>query len=354
MITEVALRGPPPLTLSLLVLLAPLACQGKHPGGARGEPDSGCVLDLNGLSRTAWVRWPVEADGERAPDLTSRLRFLRTSGGVRAEYSGGSLSEVYDYACAPDGDGWSCATEAPLEDMCLSLLVAGGTAEGCRAKLATWVPEATVEAIAEASLAAEARADEHRDTETWRRFKLQNNSLGNKQRGRLSVHPRPERCELIVSDTYQTVFDGELVEDSNPVGEDVFRPYEGPALRWRSCTDTERLHPVRLTGDRELPCPEGRTCTADRQREGLRFEMVDSEPTDPACDYVMDVYANARRIGVEARALEVGGALRWTWTLPELTAVEGDLLVVSFERWARCEGGPRPIGVSCAVAALTP
>jgi hypothetical protein len=209
----------------LCVPLAFAACDGGSGAGGAGptaeEPE--CTVSNTKLAGTTWLMAEAMPDNTVRNNPRARMKFVEEDGMLKVDYSVGSPYEVQRYECKVSGEEVNCREKPKLADWCRTLEVhqAGScTATKLRELGAVDSTDAEInKAIGEARMQVEAAK---KDTATWPQFQRANNFLGNKLQGLLDVRVRDKKCQLMVTDQYMTIFNGQRIVDSNPVGTNPF------------------------------------------------------------------------------------------------------------------------------------
>lgn len=317
--------------LQALILPGLLSCGPRKPP----EAPPACALTLDGLAGTEWVHHRLVPSGERIPDPRARLRFRASGAGLEAQYSAGSLSDVYTYRCRLDGDALACETPLEPERWCMAALAAG---EACTLDLFSALAPALTEAqLAPARAAAEAAFADRPDDA---RLRLAHNNLGNKLQGLLYVRVDAGRCGLQVTDMYRTLYNGNRLEDSNPVGTDRFVANPLGPLRWRSCTSLQELVALR-SADAE---PVRRVSAG----EEVHYRLLSPawERAEEGYTYRYDLWRDAVLVAEDLEPAVAEGRVVWSFT--ETFSEPSGQPVVSTIAARRVRGEQREELVACS------
>ncbi len=249
-----------------------------------------CGLSIESLAGTEWLYLMALPDGSSSPSPQTRLTFRREAGELTALYSAGSLSDLYRYTCRGDGEELLCETPADLTAWCRALLAGTGTCTD--EQLRPLAPSAAPAALAAVRAQAEAEQAAQVTDEQKSRWRLTNNNLGNKLQLRMAVRVDDARCRLVVTDLYRTAYNGQVIEDSNPVGTNPFVKNEAGELLWEHCDDVRGL----LDG----PTPDALAATPRASLhevgEEVHYEYRSDTLRTPTegCTYRYDLWWNAR------------------------------------------------------------
>lgn len=229
-------------SLFVLLSVALLGCPSSDQGAAKEE----CTLSNRKLADTQWAMDEAMPEGPNRTNPRARMKFYKEEGLLKVDYTVGSPYEVHTYDCIPGSEEVRCAEEPKLFDWCLSL---EAWQEGaCNAqKLKELAGDAEIKgkdiAKAQADVAAELKTAREKFKDNPRMMKqylASKNFLGNKLQGLLSLKVRKEKCDLLVTDQYMTLFNGKRVVDSNPVGTNPFVKLEGEYL-FENCMEGSRF-----------------------------------------------------------------------------------------------------------------
>lgn len=273
-----------------------------------------CELSIEALAGTEWLFLRALPSGEATPSTQTRLAFRQEEGALTALYSAGSLSDIYRYTCQQSGDDLQCETPMDVAAGCRAFIAGTGSCTEDQAR--TLAPSATPGELAAGRAQAEADRAAQESDEQQRRWKLMNNNLGNKLQLRLQVQVDARRCRLVVTDTYRTIYNGRLLEDSNPVGTNPFVRSDQGALLWRGCDDTRGLVSS-ATPDATEEAPHaaeygvGETVHYQYRADTLRA-------AGEGCTYRYDLWWNARPyredLTPETEVIDGTPTLRWQFS----------------------------------------
>ncbi len=265
---------------ALTAALALTGCKEDNSEGFYvGQKTQECDLEsFDSLADTSWAMLEALPDKTERAQAKARMHFFKEDGRLKVKYTVASLGNVYVYDCKVDGTGDSaelqCYEESRVRDWCQALEV---WQEGsCTPEKLTEFGEFYIsdEELAEEIADAKKWVDKYRDKPEWAQVKLNNNNLGNKLQGQLFIKLDKRKCRLRVSDMYMTIYDGNKVVDSNPVGTNPFVRLEGEWL-WEHCGDG--FHLV----DFDEPSPEALEKPETIKPPHMRFHPCNSGEVDP-------------------------------------------------------------------------
>ena len=271
-------------------------------GACAGAPaEEGCGVTNETLGGTVWIMdepWPDR--NQSFPNAQARMKIAQGEEGLSVKYSVGNPIEMHDYSCTPrnndDGsvkvwncaepfrsDAWCATLEANREGSCtldmLKELGATGSDEEIKAGMKKGKEEV-----------AKMKASE--DPQVWPKYKAQMARYDNKLRGLLYLRVG-SRCDLKVTDMYQFLQQGKIVEDSNPVGSIGFLKVDDPPYFWEN-TDSGRTY---IDLAENAPPADIAKIPLKRDRE---YEMgaevhyfyigQDAAKAKEGCTYSMDVW----------------------------------------------------------------
>lgn len=369
---------------SVLALLAgATACDNntRQIGGAAEE----CKVTLNNLAGTQWLMYEaMPGDVDDRPNPRARMRFRQTDSGLKMDYSVGSPYEMHTYNCRVGPREINCTEEAKLVDWCLSLEV--NEPGSCTPAKLRELGAVGFDSGALADAAATARKEVSSVIEQTKdnpralaQYKLARNNLGNKLQGIVDIRVNEKRCQLIITDQYMTIFNGQKLVDSNPVGTNPFVQDKENTWLYENClegtkflafsqetppTDEElkSLDPRRqftnkdtvhyhYVGLKDVEAKEGCTYSADTwaqwkpKEQGVAMETM-------ACDFTIpegDDPTKGRRI---KKCVKWSASHQWTDTEPLSYVGEDEKSPRAFfgmTRYRTCDGGEKEkIDTICA------
>ncbi len=332
---------------SLLILpLALLACEEKTSNKLTlGTKAVDCALSVNDLAGTSWVIERINPDKSTEPDKATRLQFNEEDGRLVGKYNVGSLSDMYDYPCEIKGDELVCREGEPhVKDFCQAVLTGGGA---CTDEvISALVPDATPEQIAEGVKEATANVEKYKNGDQWDQFVLNNNNLGNKLRGILYAKVDTRSCKLRITDNYLTVYNAKKIEDSNPVGTNLFVSTEDELL-WEHCSNDDDL--MALPSE-ETPKDAPQTQIQWAAGDTVHYHFLGKDAFEPAegCTYSYDTWLNAEPLSKDNAATEAefkGKAMakhHFTHTYNE-----PGINVLMMTRYKTCGGKKETVETAC-------
>lgn len=348
--------------MHLLSILAAALLTGCG-GGQAPEETAACDLNLDTLVGRTFVMQEAQPDGKTYKENPiTRLRFVQEDGALKAKYTVGSLSDVYDYECSILEKGGNrelfCAEKERPTDWCQALEVheAGSCTKAKLRELG--IRKHTDEELNAAIKEAKETVKKYRGTEHWNHFVLNNNNLGNKLQGRLYVGVDEKRCRLSITDMYFTIFDGRGIEDTNPVGKNPFVETKEDLL-FTHCEDGRWLADLTTA-----TVPEDLSTIPPRREHAVGGEVYyhylgeKAVKAEEGCTYSYDTFAQFRPLqsGVTVQPGE-GGTLAWSfvhkYTPLELLTYSGQQVgVLHMIRHKECNGQKEKIDVLCNAAIL--
>jgi hypothetical protein len=383
------MRLSPAFSLAILAF-ALGACEESKTIEVGGAPVD-CKVTLNNLAGTQWVMHEAMPDKTDRPNPRARMRFYQGDQGLKVDYSVGSPYEMHTYDCQVGPREMKCAEEAKVVDWCLSLEAhqAGSCSPAKLRELgATGIDDSELaDAVSKARKEIAAVTEQAKDNpQMLAQYKLARNNLGNKLQGLLDLRVNEKRCQLVITDQYMTIYNGQKIVDSNPVGTNPFVQDKDNTWLWENCvegtkflafpqetppTDEEikGLDPKRqfsskdtvnyhYIGVKHLEAKEGCTYSADTWVQwkpaatGLEIATYDCNLTipDPAAP------------GDASKARPVKKCVKWhaahQWTdVSGLTYVADDAAIprafFGMTRYEQCDGGEKKkLDTVCAAARI--
>lgn len=362
---------------AVLMVLAPLAgCDGGDEKKIVIGEAVECNYTLDNLDGSTWVMLEAKPEGS-VENPMARLKWFTEDGVQKVKYTVKSPQDVYDYWCQRNGDEWQCREEEHLADWCQALEVHeenSCTPEKLRELGAT----SDDDTIATEMNKALANVKKFRDTENWRQFSLNNNNLGNKLQGLLDVKLDEKKCQLRITDMYMTIYNGQRITDSNPVGTNPFvESKRGDDFMWEHCKD-----PYSLVDYTEPALPEdlaalgaprmyevGQTIhwhymghLDNRRSDEEKAAKAKTLKAEEGCTYSMDTYQQWQKLGTDVAVQpDEEGNLDWhashAYTdLDQLKWVADTQPMAIFHmvRNKTCGGKKETIDVVCSAAKIMP
>lgn len=339
-------------TLAVVALGAAslLACDDGGPDKTiRLTPEAvDCPLTMDTLADTQWIIERINADKSTTPDLRTRMRFFKEGEELKVKYNVSSLSDVYTYNCKRRGEEWFCAEEPKLRDWCQALVTGG--AECTPEALKQLAPDVTDEQVAKAIAEANDNMNRFKNTDNWKAFVFQNNNLGNKLQGLLYVKLEQKSCKLRITDNYMTLYNGKRMEDSNPVGTNLFVRND-EELMFEHCSDSTDLVALKQkewpkTPEAAQTCaPPGCTFT---NAEEVHYHYVGQDGRTPkeGCTYSYDAWVDWKPAAKDVAAVVEGTELRWQYSVQHKAP---GTPVFEMVRYATCGGAKEKLETSCNI-----
>ncbi len=305
--------------LALPLFLAPIlgvACGDGGGGIVIGEAVENCAFteDINTLDGTVWVMDESTPEGNR-DNPAARFKFFKEDGKQKVKYTVKSATGVYTYDCRPTrGDTeWECMEKPRVKDWCQTMEVY--EPESCRLSRMKemgaegWLDDAEIsKQIDEAKKTVAGK----RGTDDWNTFRNMNHNMGNKLRGMLFVKPNVKKCNARVDDMYMTIYQGQKLEDSNPVGTNAFNLSKDEFL-WEHCDSGTTLADAQTA---EKPPVEEMAPGKFQHETGkeIYYHYYGDKALEPedGCTYSYDAYAQWRPVGKDNK-VQAGedGKLVW-------------------------------------------
>jgi len=327
-----------PLLVALVALPVLASCTPATPEKPKEDKKpaaaSSCGVTMDGINGTAWVQLKPQAQGPDKPAPVTRIRFRDDGGKTVADYTAGSLSEVYQYDCTRSGNLLSCAEhDTHYKEWCRAWAsVHDGV---CDPALLAPVIGAKAEDLAEASKLVN---DEFKAAKGDARAQLMKdyNTPNNKVRGKIRVALNPGTCQLTIEDKFQAMYQGRVEEFENATSNSKFEK-TSEAYTFDKCEDLEVAHAILPDGATAHAYPAG---TYD-------FESLlpADQKADAACTYTADIWKDWLKVTPDVAGTAEKGNVKWTTKLP----VSGSgPHVIYFDRYKTCGDKKERIGFSCA------
>ncbi len=302
--------------VSLCAVLAMVGCEEKKSGLTVGdEGATGCDLSADKLANTEWVILKINPDKTEVPDHSARIKFVTEDGGLKAKYNVQSVADMYTYNCESKEDRVTCRETPRVKDFCQALEAGGKKCD--EASLKEMLPDATAEQLKDGIEKGMENVNKYKGKPEWQQFVAQNNNLGNKLRGVLYVKLDSKRCQLRVTDNYITVYNGQKLEDSNPVGTNPFVKNAMGDLLWEHCESRDSLFP---RSSAELPADLTQMRPEPQQEAGkeVHFWYLSQDSMAPAegCTYGYDLWLDGKPLqkGLKPEEADDGkGGKRLDW-----------------------------------------
>lgn len=347
--------------LMLLFLTALTACEERSNSLNLNAPQEGaCALSNETLAGTTWLYNKLAADGSgvRTPDVQTRMKFYQEDGILKAKYTVGSYSDVYEYHCFEKAGEWACFEPPKYKDWCQALTVhqKDGDPAACTPEALAKIAQglANDEEIAAGIKEAGEVVAKYKGGDEWEQFVFNNNNLGNKLQGRLYAKVNTKKCSLRVTDNYMTIFNGKVKEDSNPVGTDEFVESDQGEMMWEHCTDSSDLIAMKTdkfpeSEEEVLPCVPNQGCSyAAGETAYYHYIGIDGRETKEGCTYSYDTYVDWKpgEMGQTAEIVDFKRKKEARYGFSVAHADPG-AHVVEIVRYATCDGKKEQVEVSC-------
>ncbi len=320
-----------------MIALLVLACDMPTPQQAKLEPvPPKCQVDANKLPGTVWVYQAPQTVGPSKPEPAARVRFRDEGGALKADYTAGSTSDVFQYDCALKGKVATCLeAEYHAEAFCKAwAAVHEGVCDPAGVSAAAGIP-LDVATKAAAVVNAELKKLKGDEIADQRKF---DNSPRNKMRGTFRVAVDPGTCEITLQDKFQTMVDGKLLEYENVLGSAKFAQVTTD-FTWESCKDADSAWSPGAD-DAHVPVQAG---------GAIKFSAILQKDQKGAkgCVYTADLYTDWVKSQSELTTTDDKKfGPRWDTTIP---LAERGKHVVYFDRYKTCDGKRDRIGTACAM-----
>ncbi len=320
-----------------------LACEMPQPPKPPAKPAKpACELDLAKLGGTAWLYDKPQPAGPNVPDPTARMRFVDEAGVTKANYTAGSISDMFSYDCAPNETGkiLTCLeSDAHVGAFChASAAVHDGVCDPAEVVAATGV---ALDVATKSAEEVNKELKKLKGPEIAQQRKV-DNSPNNKLRSKFLVAIDTAKCVITVQDKYQTMVDGKLNEFENQIGTAKFVKADAEYI-WSACKDVDSAG---------APGPDG-VHLPTQAAGAIKFSawMQKAQKGAPGCTYSADVYKDWVKVQGELQTVDDKKfGPRWDATV---ALSEPGRHVVYFDRYKTCDGKREPIGVACAMVRVT-
>lgn len=322
-----------------MLLVLTLACDMPEPPQANAPASTkpACDLTFDTLPGTVWLYPKPQPDGSTKPDPTARLRFRSEGGALKADYTAGSVSDVYKYDCTLNGEIATCLETDPHADAFCHAWAAthDGVCDPAGVAAATGIPQAEFDKVAPK---VNEELKKLKGDEIAQQRKM-DNSPNNKLRSVIQIAVDKARCGVTIVDKYQTMVDGKLNQYENQIGTAKFAKSTGDEYIWESCKDADSAW---------APGPDDKVL-AVQPAGTIKFSSILQKDQKGAasCTYTADIYADwvKKQEGLTTTDDKQYGP-RWDTTV---TFGEAGKHVVYFDRYKTCDGKKESIGLSCAM-----
>lgn len=318
-----------------------IACSTPQPPKEAPKPASSCDLSFDKLAGSQWMNMKPQAAGADKPNPMARVRFQDEGGKLTADYTAGSLNNVYHYACTNDGKLATCVETADYSKGFCRASAAAAPDGKCNVdqvvQASGYTKEQVEKAAAEVDPAlAKLKPDER---EQW---KKDDNNPNNKLRGKFRVAIDLAKCGLTIEDKYQTLYNGKLTEYENVLGTAKFVKADAD-YTYLACTDSDSSWAPDASDQHQQDWPPGT----------LKFSAILQKEQKGAasCTYSADIYKDWTRLTTDVQAVnDPKMGPRWNTSIP---FSDPGRHVVYFDRFKTCDGKKDEIGVSCVLVNVT-
>ncbi|MCB9696963.1 MAG: hypothetical protein H6738_09320 [Alphaproteobacteria bacterium] len=327
----------------MMTLLATLlACSMEQAPPPEPEPPA-CTLSSDSLAGRHFVRETRSADATKdVPDNWARMQFAEEGGKLSVLYNSRSPFDMYTYDCKKGKSDWTCrARNTDLQQWCQTLIANKGQCSAAELADLTGAPIAEATKAQEELMAKVKKLKPDELDAMKRAFSQPNNQL----RGMLKFRINTKSCKLNVTDTYQTMTEGQLREVENYVGNSAFVE-STEDLSFDHCKDLASL--VALTAPDAAAQP-GQTKVKWNANESVPFRWVgELQKPEGGCTYSMDVYDEFLRVEKGKQVnLRQDGSLDWSF---DRKYSEKGRKIVQMTRYKSCNGGQAErVDVGCAM-----
>ncbi len=325
-------------------------------GGQKAETPTAPTCDLtpDTLAGKTFLA-EVAKDGQKTTDSKARIRFDKEGDKLTAKYTVKSLANVFDYTCEATSDTEvKCVTPVRLPELCIALELnkeGGCTVEAMNAIDGVSVtPEEFTKAKADADkLMAQAKEEN-----MWDRFKVAYHNVGNQLQAIVYAKINDRKCNLKIDDMFMTVYQGNRMEDYNPMGSNDFVKVDGEYL-FEDCPH-QRLLGDMNTAERPATMQDFQMGIVHDAGAEVHFFNVDTnaQKAEESCNYSMDTWANYKPVekGQAVNVLE-DGTIDWhaSYAFPaddliQLPKSTGG--VFHMVRYKECGGKKEKVDVICS------
>lgn len=273
-----------------------------------------CNVSNTRLAGSQWVMWEAMPDGTSRSNPRARMKFYEEEGELKVDYTVGSPYEVHTYECSLGDGEVNCREEAKLFDWCLSLEVfqeGSCTPEklkefGAEGASNAEIAKAMEDVKKELALVAE-KAKE--DPRFLAQYKLSKNTLANKLQGVLDVRVREKKCQLLVTDQYMTIYNGQRLVDSNPVGTNPFVQDKDNTWLYENCEEGTKF--LAMSQEKPPTDEEIRGLNPTRQfgsADTVHYHYIGLKnvEAEEGCTYSADLWAQwkPKAQGVEMQTMD--------------------------------------------------
>lgn len=333
--------------MTLLALLFSLACSGSSPEATDAKSDTtkdgakdgagaaggDCPAAVDKVAGTTWVYLEPQRSGPDKPNPIARMRFREENGALKAEYTAGSLGDVFTYDCAESGGILTCVeSDLHAEAWCKAWAsVHDGVCDAEGVAKVLGKDPSLFKAAAE-KVNKELKGLSKSETETQRKV---DNSAANKIQAKFMAALSPKDCRLIVQDKYLTMQDGTAREMSNVIDGGKFQKVTEEYV-WSSCKDISSTT-VKDSAGAESQSGAPGTWT---------FEATLPKDTkaDASCTYTADIYKDWQPFSQGVAAKTDGGKVTFSTAIP---FTDKGKHTVYFDRIKTCGEKKESLGITC-------
>ena len=322
----------------LIALL--LACTPPEPPKENKTDKPACDVALDKLAGSQWMHMKPQPTGADKPNPMARIKFSDDAGKLVAEYTAGSLNNVYKYACTNDGKLLDCVETADYTKGFCRASAAFTPDNKCDQALVAKVTGKTPEEVAKVATEVDAALAKLKPAERDQ-WKKDDNNPNNKIRGHFKVAVNPTTCGLTIQDKYQTLYNGQLAEFENVLGTAKFVKADAD-YTYIPCTDSSSSW-----------APDDKDQHSQDQKPGtIKFSAVlQPEQRGGACTFTADIYKDwvKSQSDVPSEKDPKDGP-RWNTSIP---FTEAGRHVVYFDRSKTCGDKKESLGVTCVMVVVS-
>jgi hypothetical protein len=320
-----------------------------------------CDLNLDDLNNTSWLYGMATGGATSLPDSKLRLKFYTEDRKLKAHYNMGQATSMYTYDCVSKSNQILCSTIPDPIDVCLSFFAADKkctrkSLEGFYRKTAGMTIDQ--KEMRSANIQAEDKIKDWKKKGVWdQRYRRLYNSIGKRQMGLLYAKVNTTACNLLITDNFAALANGEFVEDAaSTVGTNAFLKHKSGELLWEGCTDTDNT--VWTTNQAEVP-EEGFTAKDVKKilfsGEDTHFWLFNEKLKEAEKDsqYSYKVWLNGQEIE-EEKSIQVSEADKNKIDWHHVTKFDtpnnkGDYNLISFQIFKKPESGDKEtVGIYCS------
>ncbi len=321
-----------------MIFLLAFACDMPQPAAPPAKPKApACELSLTTLGGTSWLYLKPQTEGPDRAEPNTRMRFRDEGGALKADYTQGSNSSVYQYDCSSDGKIANCVQSNPHADsFCKGYAaVHDGVCDPGEVSRLTGIP---LDVVTKAATTINAELKKLKGEAVAQQRQADNNR-SNKMRGKFQIAIDKAKCGLTVRDMYITMFDGAVHEFETAIGTGKFAKNE-IEFTWESCNDADSAW---------APGPDDKHL-AVQAPGSLKFSAMlqkgEQKGLAASCTLTADVYKDWERTASDVPSVpDKAWGPRWD---TQISLSEPGKHVVYFDRYKTCDGKKERIGITCA------